>query len=388
MLWLSAIGLSLTGCSLFEDQTLPDIDEADAEDSLLMGKGSYVTAVDFNEGYDWRKDPLFGQGPGRIVLLKDGQEIFSVDAGSGTDVSTDPDLHQLIGGHLYTEYYDGIRTVIRRDGLQFREFDGHEVLRGVCIGRKTYTLWQRIPDRGLVLREDWDSAVFERSAGEIAGDGLDEEGALYEDAGHVCFAYFKGKDWFVVKDGVESQLDLPDGTETVYDVRCIGGNVCAAVCLSDGSAPVLLKGGRKYDLSKSLQRRTTHTDDYRLYSSDGTPGLVGSYKLRGDSGVYTGFWTVNGLSGYKKGDCRCCKDASSYLVRSGGEVTGYVSVNGSGNFDSGYTLVSRDCVTWTGDGIKAALTGWRDGRKCALFDGWMLKDIDINGYLTSITIIK
>ena len=189
----------------------------------------YMTAVEFPEGYDWRRDTSFGEISGRLVLYRDSLRVMEIPAGSGFPASLEPDLHHFSGGHIYTESCTADGTVIGRDGEALFTYPGRELLCGLLVeGTDVYTLGRSRSGGGFSLRRNGEE-LFSRPDGGIAAHFSARPdyptGALYRDGGHMYFSYWRpsGEDkvWYVVEDGAESRVSVPDGR--MYDIRIRDG---------------------------------------------------------------------------------------------------------------------------------------------------------------------
>lgn len=189
----------------------------------------YMTGVEFPEGYDWRRDSSFGEVNGRLVLFRDSIRVLEIPAGAGSIASLAPDLHHLCGGHIYTESCTEEGTVIGRDGEMLFSYPGRELLCGLLVeGDDVYTLGRSRSGQGFSLRRNG-VEVFSRPDGGIAAQFSARpdypSGALYRDERHMCFSYWRpsgdDKEWYVVKDGTESPVAVPDGR--MYDIRIRDG---------------------------------------------------------------------------------------------------------------------------------------------------------------------
>lgn len=192
----------------------------------------YMTAVEFPEGYDWRRDTSRGDVRGRLVLFRDSLRILDFPAGAGCAASLDPDLHHFAGGHIYTESCTADETVIGRDGEVLFSYPGRELLCGLLVeGDDIYTLGRSRSGAGFSLRRNGEE-LFSRPDGGIAALFSSNpsylSGALYRDHGHLYFSYWRPLDgdgdtrlWYVVEDGAESRVEVPDGR--MYDIRIRDG---------------------------------------------------------------------------------------------------------------------------------------------------------------------
>ena len=189
----------------------------------------YMTALEFPEGYDWRRDTSYGEVSGSIVLYRDSVRILEIPAGPGSLASLDPDLHHLVAGHVYTESCTTDETVIGLDGERLFSYPGRELLCGLLAGGgEVYTLGRNRSGSGFSLRRNGE-VLFSRPEGSVSAHFSARpeypSGALYRDGGHLYFSYWQpagdGRDWYVVEDGTESRIEVPD--ERMYDIRIRDG---------------------------------------------------------------------------------------------------------------------------------------------------------------------
>lgn len=191
----------------------------------------YMTALEFPEGYDWRRDTSFGEVSGRVVLYRDSVRVLEIPAGPGSLASLDPDLHHLVDGHVYTESCTEDGTVIGLDGTELFSYPDRELLCGLLVeGTDVYTLGRNRSGSGFSLRRNGD-ILFSRPSGSVSAHFSARpdypSGALYRDGGHMYFSYWQPygthREWYVVEDGSESRVDVPD--DRVYDIRVRDGDL-------------------------------------------------------------------------------------------------------------------------------------------------------------------
>ena len=195
----------------FRGGGLKDLDtiSRDLPDTLQESEGPnvYVSAVIAPDGYDWRRDSCYGSTGMKIILLKNYKEILSLDTGKDCLVSSEPDLHHIINGHLYTEYASNTHTIIKKDGKELFRYPGREWLKGILpVGDSTYTLGQSRDGNGFSFRLDGQT-VLAKSYGTVNGGftqcNCDSNGALYYSDGAISFDYWADSVRVHVSDGVE-----------------------------------------------------------------------------------------------------------------------------------------------------------------------------------------
>ena len=231
--------LLVSGCSL----TDPVFPPGTSRNDILYGpqatpagkekKGDnahlWVSAVEYPEGYDWKRDTARGSVPCRLVLFKDGDRALELPVGSG--ISPDADMHRIVGGHLYTDGCTATETVIACDGAERFRYPGRESLRGFLIDGdgSVHTLGQNRDGPGFSYRIDGES-VYEQPTGNLFGSpgcGTLRGGALYRDGASLCFAFVTGGGHALLwKDGKEEELFL-DEPSHIFDIRSVGGRAVA-----------------------------------------------------------------------------------------------------------------------------------------------------------------
>lgn len=266
-------------------------------DSLLcenniMDTTVFIAGVEFPEDYDWRRDTSYGNITGRIVLLKDGVRISEIKAGGGAHASTDPDMHHLVDGHIFTEFTDGSMTYIGRDGTELFSYKGCETLRGLVVDSdEVFTLGQRKDGSGFCLRRNG-VEIFSREGAVVAGQMTDDRdyptGALYRDGGHLYFSYWRplttsggGRAWFIVEDGHETQITTAgDG---MFDIRIRDGSVIVKPITSFHAVYVSLSDDEYKALVISYPDRTL------LISNDS----LGFYTFTEEKYYFFSFWNCD-----------------------------------------------------------------------------------------------
>ena len=84
----------------------------------------YVTLMSYPDGYDWRADREKGSVKCSLIVLANGLPMMKVPVGDEYETSSDPDMHRMIDGHLYTDYSTDSETVIKKDGRQLFRYSG------------------------------------------------------------------------------------------------------------------------------------------------------------------------------------------------------------------------------------------------------------------------
>ena len=249
-LWL-ACALVLA-CRPFEPVVRLGRPRRETEPSLRPGarlpggvRTVYMTAVEFPESYDWERDTAFGNVSCRLLLFSGKDRVLDLPAGAGEEISPDPDMHRVAGGHLYTDYSTDTETVVRCDGKELFRYPGREYLSGfLVLDGHVHTLGVPRSGGGFTYRIDG-VAVFSRQAGSLlpggsgGGGALDERagedsrpvgtadgGVLYLEEGTVCFSYVlpgAPPSLYLVRDGKAEPVPVDPLVTEVMDQRLSGG---------------------------------------------------------------------------------------------------------------------------------------------------------------------
>ena len=188
-------------------------------DTVLM-----MTAVRVPDDYDWHRDTAAGASSCELLLYKDMELVAVYGTGPQFCISTDPDSHHLIGGNLFTEYVTDKETVIKRDGEELFRYAGREYLVGLLpFGSNVYTLGRRRSGDVYTFRRNGETLMeLEdcRILGDFCSSAYGRTGALYKDGNHFYFCYqdLSGKYW-KVQDGQKSKVSVPSAAKEVLDVK-------------------------------------------------------------------------------------------------------------------------------------------------------------------------
>ena len=199
----------------------------------------YAVAMDYPDGYDWRAD--LGSGPVDglcIVMFADGAPVLKIPVGNLYETDSDPQRLRIRSGHLYTDYTDGMETVIKRDGEEIQRYDAvEEIVDLQVLDGAIHTLCRPVSDAGFVYRVDGKETVF-RENGTLFG-GL----RVYDNSVRFCFsnqsAYYK------VMDGKVTKVDLQQDVLEVADMCVIEDGVYLLAYLAGFSGPVLMNDGTR-----------------------------------------------------------------------------------------------------------------------------------------------
>lgn len=194
------------------------------EDSGFQDHALYYSAVEYDSGYDWKKDSLGGAVDSRLVLYREGKRIAEVEISAAEHLSSSGELHRICEGALYSSHEVSGYTIIRRNGEYAAGWEGKEILEDLLvISGNIHTLSSWPGGTGLTYRVN-DKVVLQESDACV-------EGTLYLDNSQVCFAYSrkggaeKSQEYFICADGTPEKVVAGGGIVEVMALHRYDGKV-------------------------------------------------------------------------------------------------------------------------------------------------------------------
>ena len=350
-------------------------------------KVTYITAFNYPQSYDWAADPERGTVKCSLVVFREGKPILKVPVGDEYKVSPDPDMHRVIDGHLYTDYSTDEITLIKKDGKPLIEYPAPEM---ICdfnvVNGDVHTLGHSRSGQGFSYRING-ASVLERDSGysfeKIFVDDTTTSIAFSE---QIAASSGIVERYYIMSNSKVSQVALRDDIKKVWDVAIYDGKVIYLASLTGVSAPVLVsKTGmmalsmpssltlvscRMNVLSEGIFVEGVLTDGKQVQSvlwdakSSYTlfqKGLTFSAICQGDDVVHC---TLNPASG-----------AGAGLIYRGGETL---------SMPLGYSCMSRNAMDFSSGLLSVGLSSLNGGKPVLWVDG-QTNELDINGYISSIT---
>ena len=204
---------------------------------------TYITALEYKNGYDWRSDQAVGSVKCSLVVYANNIPVMKIPVGNEYEVSSDPDMHRLVDGHLYTDFSTDSETVVKKDGKTAFRYVGRETLCDIkTVGGDVYTLGQSRDGDGFSFRMNG-SPILVRENGHVIGNLIDDDDSL-------CFAFceqIKNADGLLGRyyssiNGKVSQIAVRDDIVNVWDIMVKNDKVIYLASLVGLSSPVVIDG--------------------------------------------------------------------------------------------------------------------------------------------------
>lgn len=338
----------------------------------------YVCGVEFPEGYDWLRDTAYRSGERTLVLMRNGVRVLELPAGAERETGADPDMHRILEGKLYSDWSTAGETVIRCNGEELLRFTGRESIISFRLwDGHIHTLGRDRDGQGFSYRVDG-KTLFRKEKGEAVGE-------LHRDGDAVCFGYYDGGGYIVV-DGKETALPLPQGIAGLYDIRRRDGTVEVAMRTGAVSGTPLLRLG---EVVTQLPRPyyIHHFSRCRFVSGSDRPLLKLSYIRTGDS-RQDALWDRSSPLEMLPMKAR----ALDWYV--GEEGIGYVAVTEDralirppggtqSELPGRYSFYTEACGGLFDGNLYAVLTGL-DGTQSVLWKDGMAEPVALRGYLSGV----
>ena len=348
---------------------------------------TYVSAFDYPDGYDWRSDPDRGEVKCSLVVFKEGVPMLKVPVGNEYNVSPDPDMHRIIDGHLYTDFSSDSQTIIKKDGKPLFSYPRPEMICDFKLHNgDLHTLGHSRQGGGFSYRVNGE-VVMERE------DGYTFERIIVEE-NSISVAFSEPvtstdgtiERYYVMKDGKVSQVALRDDIKRVWDVALYRGEVYYLATLTGIASPVLAspKGITALQMPGSMSLVSCRMNVL-------TEGVFTEGVLTDGKQVQSIFWDMkNKYNLFPKGltfSAMCCGDDVVHYTMNPASVTGAGLIYRGGEsleMPVGYACMSRSAIDFASGILSVGLSSLSGSKPSLWIDGRM-KNLDVNGYISSVT---
>ena len=212
-------------------------------DSGVGKKVWYAVGVDYPEGYDWRADENAGSVRCSLVVFANGVPMMKVPVGEKYETSSDPDMHRILKGNLYTDFSTDAETVIRRNGEVLFRYPAREMIVGMAVeDDRVYTLGQSRSGSGFSFRVNGE-VLLERTSG-YAFPHLqrDEDGFSFSFCEMIASADGAYERYYHYLAGEVCQIAVREDVKKVWDVIYHDEKVCYLASMVGVQPPVLNVG--------------------------------------------------------------------------------------------------------------------------------------------------
>ena len=366
--------------------------------NTIVGNGSgsggghkeiwYAVGVDYPRSYDWKADVEKGSVKCSLVVYADGVAMMKVPVGDEYEVSSDPDMHRIVDGDLYTDYSTFEETVIKRNGEEIIRYAGKEMIVDMAVESGfVYTLGQSRAGEGFSFRINGE-VLLERSIGRVfpriqrVEDGFSL--AFFESDGSEmpvcgkCYHYLAGE-----------VCEVPMGKDVleVWDVVFHEEKVCYIASMLWSSAPVLVLGNERFNLET-----TDNLDVKSCRFVDGGRDLYIEGVVSQGKGLSSALWKGAKLqttfqSGYVVSSL-CMSDGVLSCVLNGPSAfsPGLIYRDGE-SFDmpAGYMSMGGRSMAMADGKLYVGLISAADGMVAVWADKEM-KPLKINGFISHMSV--
>ena len=355
--------------------------------SGVLDQICYITALDYQKGYDWKSDSSRESVKCSLVVYADGKLIMKVPVGDVYEVSADPDMHRIIDGQLYTDYSTDSETVIKKNGVTLFRYQGREAICGMAVrSDDVYTLGQDRCGDGFTYRKNGE-VLFSRPSGVVMGRLRTADDSL-------CFAYFDRiqsadgpvERYYSVCEGKVTQIAVREDIKKVWDIIDSGTSVIYLASMVGVDTPVLIDNDRMVALS---MHKSAMVLSASLFESDGSIGAEIMYRM--GSSLSTLLW-FNGMVATTFGtgmtvSSLCMSDNGIYCaVNPASTVQKGIIYRCGERFDMplGYNCIGNGALSMVNGILHAGLSSINNERPILWRDG-QVDTLKINGYISSVS---
>lgn len=396
MIQLGLLVAVFCSCGLTELGVVPADDENgvwDVPGSLpqpMVQSITYSSAFDYPENYKWQSDTESGTVRCSLVVFMEEMPILKVPVGEDYKVSSDPDMHRLIDGHLYTFFASADETVIKKDGRPYLSYPQPEIISDFrIINGVVHTLGLKRDGGGFSYRVEGEQ-VLSRD------DGYVFDRIMYEDT-TVCVAFLEPikveegilERYYLMKNGKVSQIALRDDIKRVWDVVYSNGELLYLASLTGVSHPVLVFEDNITALSIPPGLALLDCNISQLVSGTGVEAICSDgqqlqevvWDTKGKMSIYPKGMTMSAVS--YNGD-----ELSFALNPFQQNETGIIINSGeSVMMPEGYACMSRRAMDYSSGILSVGLSSptgqvpviWKDGR---------ITQLDVNGYISCVSCVQ
>lgn len=369
---------AIVSCSLFYPELPPGGPRGFQKLTPQSDTSFLVSAVAYPADFDWQKDSNYQSAPCTLLLFRNEKRVLELPAGAETGIGVSPDQHHLIDGCLFTEYTDARGTQIKKNGESVLWWEERENLLGLLYKDGIlHSLGRSEEDNVLTFREDG-LPILRIEGGIACGgfgcNGYGATGALYEESGHVCFAY-RTED-LISETAVLVMDGIPETVMAATDARVMDAKIIGREKL------VLYEKLRAYILSADGVSQIIDTGDGLMWYDANLIEYDGHYAIAGTVRRKRG--GLQSAIGWED-EVVFLDSGSQYIYCDGKHCP---NVDGLFKRNAGCYFFHRDCAVQLGDKLAAVFTPQDMSESPFLEFGGKTLKYNLNGYLTGIAVEK
>ena len=347
----------------------------------------YMTAADYAKGYDWRADEARETVKCSLVVYVDGIPAMKVPVGETHEICSDPDMHRVIDGHLYTDYASSGQTVIKKNGVFLFSYPGEERLCNMLSkGEDIYTLGESRTGTGFSFRKNGESIVSRENGiliGSLKSSGDSLNFTFCEEirnAGGSIMRYYS------VYGSKVSQIALRDDIVCVWDAMQSQDEVIYLASLTGISQPVIVAGDNLTALNMPKEADMISCSMFHAGEKSGVEGL---YKTS-DGARFSAIWLNGKCVETFKGltiSALCTDGGGVFCVLNPPSTSSSGIIYRAGEMyeiPQGYACIGSQSLAVVGGIMYVGLSS-QIGENPLLWKDGQMVSLNVNGYISSVT---
>ena len=342
----------------------------------------YMTALDYQKGYDWRTDSERGTVKCSLVVYADGRPVMKVPVGDAYETGADVDMHRIIRGHLYTDYSTDSETVIKKDGAQLFRYSSRESILGMnVVGDDLYSLGQSRDGTGFAFRKNGEVLLSRESSNVI--------GELHNDGDILCFSFYEQIDgnnlrYYSYVGTRISQVAVREDIKHVWDVFACQDETVYVASLVGVSAPVLFIGGQ---MRKLPLKSDAALVSCKIFKTEELVGVEGVCRLKTGAHYNVVWLDTDELYGNSNGGSvvalQTDADGVFFVINPSGKDGVIYRAGEQYEMPSDYAVMGPDCLCVVDGILHVGLSSMYCANPLVWKDG-AIDTLNINGYISAM----
>lgn len=372
--------------------TKPESNENGQDSGKEEDHSLYYCALEFDPGYDWKKDSLGGAVDTRLVLYRNHARIAEVEISAEEHLSGSGELHRICEGALYSVHEISGYTIVRKNGEYAAGWEGRDIMEDFIVsGGDLHCLSSDPGGCGITYRINEKTVLREPQAY--------LEGGLYTDRGQVCFAFRKGPDkkasldtdeYYLCCGGVANRIEIDAGVTQVLAMRRHDGiiHMLAKEAETDG---IVWSGGKLTKIISPDGCTAFRDCNFAVTGKEIFAHFQGKVKNESWDGMVWNdfFWNSAGMQARTKGAeqvvSHICGKNSLCYASSASAGTGKLCVTlgeSSRTLPESYSMTSPYALCEANGTFALGLSNSAKNNRPVIIVGADTMEMDFNGYFT------